>query len=63
MDLNIFVLLCEEEKCEENWAGMNISRSTTAISFNFDMLSSIYVRQIMYKLDRDWLSSFRDSEG
>ena len=53
VDLNILVLLCKEEKCEENLAGMNISRSTTAISFNFHMLSGIYVRQIMYKLDRN----------
>ena len=36
-DLNVFVILCEgeEEKCEENWA-IFISRTTGAISFNFD---------------------------
>ena len=44
----IFVILCKgEEKCEENWQflGTNISRSTEANSFNFDMWSSVHVRQ------------------
>ena len=44
-DLNIFVILCEgeEEKEKKNmkkigqFSGTNISRTTKAISFNFDM--------------------------
>ena len=43
-DLNIFVILCEgeeeeKEKCEEigQFSGTNISRTTKAFSFNFDM--------------------------
>ena len=38
-NLNVFVILCEEEKCEENWAilGTNISRTAKVISFKFDM--------------------------
>ena len=64
-DLNIFVNLCEEEKCEENQAilGTNISRSAEAISFNFDMWSSVYVRQTIYKFGRNRLGSFGDMEG
>ena len=38
-DLNIVLILCKEEKCEEigQFSGTNISRTTEAISFNFDM--------------------------
>ena len=38
----MFVTLCEDEKCEENWA--IILRSAEMISFNFDMRSSVYAR-------------------
>ena len=43
-DLNILVILCKEEKCEQNWAvlGTNISRNTEVISFKFDKCS-VYV--------------------
>ena len=43
--LNTFVILCEEENGEENWVilGTNISRSAEAISFSFDMWSSVFV--------------------
>ena len=36
-DLNVFAILCEEEKCEENRAifATNTSRTAEAISFNF----------------------------
>ena len=56
--------MCKEEKCEENWAifKTNILR-TTAISFNFDMLSCVYVRQKIYEFGRNQLSSFGDTKG
>ena len=36
-NLNIFVNLCKEEKCEKIWqfSGTNMLRNTKAISFNF----------------------------
>ena len=43
--------------------GTNISRNTEVIFFNFDMRSSVYVRQKIYKFGRNWLSSFGDTEG
>ena len=42
--------------------GTNFSRTAEAISFKFDMLSSAYVRQKIYKFGRDRLSSFGDTE-
>ena len=66
-DLNIFVILCEreEEKCEKigQFSGTNISRTTKAISFNFDMWSYIYVRQKICKFGKNRYSSFGDTEG
>ena len=65
-DLNVFVILCEEEETrEENrqYLRSNISRTAEAISFNFDMLSSVYVRQKIYKFGRNQHSSFGDTEG
>ena len=57
----MFLTLCEEEKCEENWA--IILRNAEMISFNFDMQSSVYARPKIYKFGRNWLSSFGDMEG
>ena len=37
--------------------------STEAISFNFDMSSSVYVRPKIYKFGRNQLSSFGNTEG
>ena len=38
-------------------------RNSEVISFNFDMWSTVYVRQKIYKFGRNWLSSFGDTEG
>ena len=43
--------------------GTNISRTADAISFNFDVWNSVYVRQNLYKFGRNQLSSFGDTEG
>ena len=55
----------KEEKCEEHWqfSETNISRNAEVISFNFDMQSSIYVRQKTDQFGRNQLSSFGDTEG
>ena len=37
--------------------GTNISRSAKAISFNFDMRSSAYVRHKIYKFGRNGLGT------
>ena len=39
----------------------NISRTTKAISFNFDMSSCVYVRQKICKFGRNRYSSFGDT--
>ena len=46
-DLNVFVILCKEKNVKKigQFIGKNISRTAKAISFNFDMWSSVYVRQ------------------
>ena len=38
-DLNVFVILCKEEKLKKigQFLGTNISRTAEAISFKFDM--------------------------
>ena len=52
-------------KCEENWENFrtNISRSAEAISLNFYMYSSVYVKHKIYKFYRNQLSSFGDTES
>ena len=47
----------------EQFLGTNISRTAEAISFNFDIRSSVYVRQKIYKFGRNRLRSFGDTEG
>ena len=40
--------------------GKDVSKNAEAISFNFDMWTSVYVRK-KYKFGRNWLSSFGDT--
>ena len=39
-------------------SGTNISRNTEMIPFNFHMLSSVYVRQEIYKFSRNQVRSY-----
>ena len=65
-NLNVFVILCKGEENAKKigqFLGTNILRTAKAISFNFDMRSSVYVRQKIYKFGRNQHSSFGDTEG
>ena len=60
--------ICKEESytCMKKMGqhlGVNISRNAEAISLNFDMSSSVYKRQKIYKFGRNQLSSFGGMEG
>ena len=58
MQLKCICNLCEGEENVKKigqFLGTNISRTAEAISFNFDIYSSVYVRQKIYKFGRNLL--------
>ena len=60
------MLFCAKKNVKKigQFLGINISRNARLISFNFDMLSSVYVRQKIYEFGRHQLvCSIGDMEG